>query len=122
MGIRTHSGIVSESSRTVQDAAAAAQLELQERAQLESAHQAREAQAQADLTVARLLDSVSERTGQDVAELDRAAAIADHEKGATFECPILYIECDKVQFLSLCARILCCLVVLSPLPAPCSGY
>lgn len=83
---------------SLQDAEAAAQLECEEREHMESAQQAREAQARADLTVARLLDSVSERTGQDVAELDRSAAIADHEKGATFECPILYIECDKVQF------------------------
>ena len=67
---------------------------------MESVHQARKEQARKDLTVACLLDSVSERTGQDVADLDRAAAIADHEKGAIFECPILYIECDKV----------CCLV------------
>jgi hypothetical protein len=81
----------------MQDAEAAARLALQERERLESAHQARAAQAQADLTVARLLDSVSERTGQDVADLDRAAAIADHEKSATFECPILYIECNKVR-------------------------
>lgn len=81
----------------MQDAEAAAQIEFEELRRMESMHQAREAQARADRTVACLLDSVSERTGQDVAELDRSAAIADHEKGATFECPILYIECNKVR-------------------------
>jgi hypothetical protein len=86
----------SEKRPQVQDAAAAAQLHLQETAEMESVHLARQAQAQADLRVAQLLDSVSGRTGQDVADLDRAAVIADHQPGAKFECPILYIECDKV--------------------------
>lgn len=77
----------------IQDALAAARLQEEEREQIQAA---RAAQAQADLNVARLLDSVSERTRQDVADLDRTAALADHEKGATFECPILFIECNKV--------------------------
>lgn len=78
-------------------------LEAAQRAQKEEERQAREQQAQRqaqaaeDEHVAQLLDAVSKATRQDVTDLDRAAVIADSAAGPTFECPLLFIECDKVR-------------------------
>lgn len=78
-------------------------LETAQRAQEEEELRAREVQAQRqaqaaeDERVAQLLDAVSKSTQQDIADLDRAAILADNAAGPTFECPLLFIECDKVR-------------------------
>lgn len=95
----THRACVSSRKRvrSLQGEEAARQLTAQEEAAAERQRQ----RADEDTRWAELLHSISERTQQDIADLD-VDAVREYGAMEEFECPLLFVEYDKVRLLMSC--------------------